>query len=152
MSSQVHIHAGIIYDRENDSDFRITDEARISAIYFRKRQNFTENIIYPHMLMDDLDVKLFDKVRNLLRSVNSAHSWLEMNNMDILRSALLYRKDHTSGEEGLTLAAALIFGKDQPFQAFYLHIKLKRWYAGKIWTAGMTGLPFVPTLLIHTFN
>jgi len=112
VSSQVHTHTGIIYDRENDSDFRITDETRISAIYFRKRQNFTENIIYPHMSMDDLDVKLFDKARSLLRSVNSAHPWLEMNNKDILRSALLYRKDHTSGEEGLTLAAALIFGKD----------------------------------------
>jgi len=36
VSSLVHKHAGIIYDRENDSDFRVTDERQISEIYFRK--------------------------------------------------------------------------------------------------------------------
>ena len=112
VSSQVHTHAGIIYDRENDSDFRITNEARISEIYFRKRQNFTENIIYPHLSIDDLDMKLFEKARALLYTVNPLHSWLQIDNMVILRSSLLYRKDVSMGEEGLTLAAALIFGTD----------------------------------------
>jgi ATP-dependent DNA helicase RecG len=37
VSSQIHTHAGIIYDRENDSDIRIEDDTRISELYFRKR-------------------------------------------------------------------------------------------------------------------
>lgn len=125
VSSQVHTYARIIYDRENDSDFKITDDARISAIYFRKRQNFTENIIYPHMSMDDLDTRLFDKARSLLRSLNPLHPWLELDNMDILRSALLYRKDHNSGEKGLTLAAALIFGKDSTISSILPAYKIE---------------------------
>ena len=36
VSSLVHKHAGVIFDRENDSDFRITDERQISEIYFGK--------------------------------------------------------------------------------------------------------------------
>jgi len=112
VSSQVHTHAGIIYDRENDSDFKIIDETRISEIYFRKRQNFTENIIYRHLTMDDLDATLFDKAKAWLYSANPLHPWLDMDNIAILRSSLLYRKDVSTGEEGLTLAAALIFGKD----------------------------------------
>ncbi len=46
VSSLVHKHAGTIYDRENDSNFRVTDERQISEIYFRKRQSFTETQIF----------------------------------------------------------------------------------------------------------
>jgi len=117
VSSQVHTYKGIIYDREHDSDIRIIDDDRISEIYFRKRQSFSENEIYSALTMDDLDSKLFDKARALIRSVNSTHPWLEEDNLTILRRALLYRKDFKTGKEGLTLAAALIFGKDETIQS-----------------------------------
>jgi len=42
VSSQIHTHKGIIFDRENDSDIRIEDHTRISELYFRKRNHFTE--------------------------------------------------------------------------------------------------------------
>jgi ATP-dependent DNA helicase RecG len=112
VSSQVHKYSGIIYDRENDSDFKIIDEAQISEIYFRNRQNFTENTIYPHMKMSDLDDRLFDKARKLLHAENPLHPWLGLDNLSILRSSLLYRTDLSTGQEGFTLASALIFGKD----------------------------------------
>ena len=35
VSSQVHKLKGIIYDRENDSDIKITDPHKISEIYFK---------------------------------------------------------------------------------------------------------------------
>jgi ATP-dependent DNA helicase RecG len=117
VSSQVHTYSGIIYDREHDSDIKITDVDRISEIYFRKRNDFTENKIYPSLTIDDLDPDLFDKARSLIRATNSIHPWLEEDNMTILRRALLYRKDFKTGEEGLTLAAALIFGKDETIQS-----------------------------------
>ena len=112
VSSQIHTHAGIIYDRENDSDIRIEDDTRISELYFRKRNYFTENEIFPYLKMDDLDENLFDKARAIIRSVDTSHPWISANNMTILRDSTLYRKDMRIGEEGLTLAAALIFGKD----------------------------------------
>ena len=49
VSSFVHKHGNVIYDQENDSDFRITDEARIAEMYARKRNVFTENQIYPKL-------------------------------------------------------------------------------------------------------
>lgn len=113
ISSFVHKHHSIVYDRENDSDFRITDEARISELYARKRNVFTENQIYPYLKIDDLDPSLFDKVRTRLALVNANHPWLEASNERILRDARFLKKDYTTGEEGLTLAAALIFGTDE---------------------------------------
>ncbi|MCD4664139.1 MAG: hypothetical protein K8R68_02640, partial [Bacteroidales bacterium] len=113
VNSQVHTYKEIIYDRENDSDFKITDTDRISDIYFRKRQEFTENQIYPALTMNDLNSDLFQKTRSIISALNRTHPWLGQDNQSILRSASLYRKDFKTGEEGLTLAAALIFGKDE---------------------------------------
>ena len=116
VSSQIHTHKGVIYDRENDSDIRIEDDSRISELYFRKRSHFTENEIFPYLQMDDLNEALFDKAKAVIRSVNASHPWLAISNMEILRSCGFYRKDNRTGEEGLTLASALVFGKDLTIQ------------------------------------
>ncbi|GHT51951.1 hypothetical protein AGMMS49982_10860 [Bacteroidia bacterium] len=116
VSSQIHTHAGTIYDRENDSDIRIEDNTRIAELYFRKRNLFTENEIFPYLFMEDLDENLFEKTRVFVRSVNVAHPWLSATNMEILRSCGFYQKDIHTGNEGLTLAAALVFGRDQIIQ------------------------------------
>lgn len=67
--------------------------------------------------MDDLDPALFDKARALIRGYKSDHPWLALDNEELLKSSSLRVKDFQNGEEGLTLAAALIFGKDTTIQA-----------------------------------
>jgi len=116
VSSQIHTHKGIIFDRENDSDIRIEDNTRISELYFRKRNHFTENEIYPALTMDDLDENLFTKARNFLRYVEPSHPWLTASDMDILRSCGFYQKDAYTLREGITLAGVLVFGKDITIQ------------------------------------
>jgi len=113
VSSLVHKHAGTIYDRENDSDIRITEDRQISEIYFRKRQNFSETQIFPALQMEHMNLELFDKVRRLIAAINSIHPWLTASNERILRDVNFLRRDFISGQEGLTLAAALVFGKDE---------------------------------------
>jgi len=115
VSSFIHKHGNVIYDRENDSDFRITEEARIAEMYARKRNVFTENQIFPYLSVQDLDETLFDKVKARLALVNANHPWLatSYSNERILRDARFLRRDFTTGKEGLTLAAALVFGTDE---------------------------------------
>jgi len=115
VSSFVHKHNNKIYDRENDSDFRITDEARIAEMYARKRNVFTENQIFPNLQVEDLDATLFEKAKSRIALVNTNHPWLAAgySNERILRDARFLRRDYTTGETGLTLAAALVFGTDE---------------------------------------
>jgi ATP-dependent DNA helicase RecG len=117
VSSQVHKCRNVPYDRENDSDLSLTDEARVKELYFRKRQVFTESELFRHLRVEDLDPNLFDKARKLIRGINPEHPWLGYSTDEWLRSSLLYRKDYQTGEEGLTLAAALIFGRDETIQS-----------------------------------
>jgi len=114
VSSQLHDHAGRIYFRAEDNDQDITgNQNKISEIYFQKRDYFTESTIYPFLRMDHLDPQLFHKARSIIRNANSTHPWLQMSDKDMLTSASLYRTDYKTGEQGYTLAAALIFGKDE---------------------------------------
>ncbi len=130
VSSLVHKHAGLIFDRENDSDIRITDDRQISDLYFRKRQNFSETQIYPALQMEHLNPEIFDKVRRLIAAINTTHPWLTASNERILRDVNFLRRDFNTGEEGLTLAAALVFGKDETIgsilPAYKLDVMIRR--------------------------
>jgi ATP-dependent DNA helicase RecG len=66
--------------------------------------------------MSDLDETLFEKARNLIRSNRANHPWLAVDNMQMLRDAVLYWQDYEQNKEGFTLAAALLFGKDLTIQ------------------------------------
>lgn len=117
-SSQVHDHSGRIYSREFEADLDITDDQqKVSDIYLRKRNFFTESIIYPHLTMEHLDKSLFEKARQIIRNNRSDHPWLLVSDEQMLRDSTLWRIDFKTGEEGLTLAAALIFGKDSTIQS-----------------------------------
>ncbi|HCV16202.1 MAG TPA: hypothetical protein DF637_07705 [Rikenellaceae bacterium] len=117
-SSQIHNHCGKVYYRAFEVDTDITDnQQKISDLYLRKRGFFTETLIYPHISMNDLDNALFDKAYKLIRNYRSDHPWLLVDKEQMLRDATLWRKDYQTGQEGLTLAAALIFGKDSTIQS-----------------------------------
>lgn len=124
-SSQVHKLNNTICDRENDSDIRITDQSRISDIYFRKRTIFTETQIYPAVTEDDLKTELFDKARTIIRAADPAHPWLALDNIGLMRSATLFCKDFKTGEEGVSLAGVLLFGKDETIQSILPAYKIE---------------------------
>lgn len=117
-SSQLHDHKGKIYIREVDSDIDITEnQQKISDIYLRKRNFFSESQIYPALKFEDFDEELFEKARQLIRNYRSDHPWLLESNEQMLKDSSLWRKDFASDTEGYTLAAALIFGKDTTIQS-----------------------------------
>lgn len=116
-SSQVHFYKGKIYIREFEVDIDITDnQQKVSDVFLRKRNFFTETKIYPHLTLDDLDSGVFEKALQLIKNNKSDHPWLFEDKMQLLKDASLWRKDYETGKEGLTLAAALIFGKDSTIQ------------------------------------
>ena len=65
-SSQVHKTNGVVFDRSNDGDFRVTQPHRIAEISNRKRTTYTENTIYPATTTDDLRMDMLPRLRNLM--------------------------------------------------------------------------------------
>lgn len=113
-SSQVHTCNKLTYDRIGDADINISSNTtQMSELYVRKQTDFTEKKMFPYLTVDDLDLSLMKRVRNLAKSKDSNHPWIEMDDMEIFRSAGLYGRDYSTGGEGFNLAAVLLFGKDE---------------------------------------
>ena len=123
-SSQVHRTGKLIYDRSNDGDFKVEQPHRIAEIANGKRNHYTEGIIYPALRMEDFKLELFPKLRNLIRSNDPAHPWLELDDRQIMEISGLWKADYQSGQEGFTLAAALLLAKHEVLQHIVPHYKI----------------------------
>lgn len=123
-SSQIHKSAGHIYDRSSDGDFKVGEPQLIADIYNRKRNHYSEATIYPIVKLSDFNADLFTTARNLIRGKNKDHPWLSLSNEQLLHKAGLWKKDYASGKEGYTLAAVLLFGKDETIRDILPHYKI----------------------------
>jgi len=150
--SQVVRHANRIYWRDGDADLDITNNnEQVSQLYLQKCQHYSETVIYPQLRMTDLAPELFQEARTIIRGFSVNHPWLSVDDQQLLREASLYRRDFSTGEEGFTLAAALIFGKDETIHsllpAYKVEAMVRRENQDR-WDDRVT----LRTNLIHTYQ
>ncbi len=113
-SSQVHRTNRTIFDRSADGDFRVVDQEATRLLYERKANFSTENRVIPYLQLADFRPELFARVRQMATvRQDGQHIWNTLSDADLLRSAGLWRRDVPTSQEGYTLAAALLFGKDE---------------------------------------
>ena len=112
VGSSVHRFKGTVFDRTADVDFKVSTDTQLAAMYIRKQEYYSERKIFPYLKIGDLRLDLLDRVRKMALARRANHPWAEMNDEELLRSANLYLKNFETGQEGYTLAAALILGKD----------------------------------------
>ena len=123
-SSQVHSYLGKVYDRNEDGDFEISNNPDlVRQLHLKKQGSFSENNIYPAITIYDLRSDLIQRSRTLANNNKPGHPWMELNDEQMLRSANLWNKDWKTGEEGFTLAAALLLGKDEVIHQILPHYK-----------------------------
>ncbi len=118
--SQAYSYKGVYYDRNDDGDFKLANKQLIAELYARKQSSFTENRVFPYLTMDDFEQEQFDLIRAI---VGKEHIWDTMSNDEILTSARMKLKDAQTGKEGYTLAAAMLFGKDNTIASVLPHHK-----------------------------
>ena len=116
-SSQAHRFKNKFFDRSVDGDFELRTDAEISALYLRKSTQYTENTIYPYLRFEDLRQESIDLARRLMANLRPQHPWLSLSDMEMFKQANLYRRDTASNQEGLTLAALMLFGKQEVIQS-----------------------------------
>ncbi|MBI9096469.1 MAG: hypothetical protein JEY71_16525 [Sphaerochaeta sp.] len=115
---------GKIFDRNFDSDLDITDnEGLVSQLYARKQDTYYVNKVYPVFSVSDLRHDLIDRALKMTRARTQNHPWQNMTDEEILRSAGLLLTDTSTGREGITLAAILLFGPDNLILSVLAHHK-----------------------------
>ena len=114
-STEIHKCKGKIFIRNYEGDFDISNNIPlIASVHNRKRKIFDEDIIYPHISIErDLRHDLIDKARRLANNnVKNKHVWMDMTDLELLKSVGLYKNDENTKQEGVTLAGIMLFGKD----------------------------------------
>lgn len=112
-SSQVHRCNGRIYDRNEDGDLDITDQTvQVAHLYQRKQATYSENNVYPWIQVNDLRGDLIERCRKHVRINRENHPWVDMDDLQMLKSAQLYQADLETGKPGVTLAGILLLGTD----------------------------------------
>ncbi|MCB0397893.1 MAG: putative DNA binding domain-containing protein [Flavobacteriales bacterium] len=126
-SSQVHSTAGRIFDRNEDGDLDVTKHTdQVTQLYLRKQNTYSENRVFPYTRLSDFKSGLFKRVRITAQNLSSGykeHPWVSMTDEELLRSAGLFKHDHQTGKDGYTLAAILLFGKDETIMDVLPHHK-----------------------------
>ncbi|WP_348814897.1 putative DNA binding domain-containing protein [Halomonas sp. H10-59] len=104
------------YRRNHEGDFRC-NEAEVQRMFAdRLEQQPADSRILAHFDVDDLDPASLQQYRNRVASRVPDHPWLTENDLGLLAKLGGWRKDRRSGEEGLTQAGLLMFGKTEAIQ------------------------------------
>lgn len=113
-SSQVHRCNGRIYDRNEDGDLDVTDHtSHVAQLYRRKETTYSENRVYPLLRLSDLRSDLIGRCREHVGINGQSHPWNGMDDLALLKSAQLHRRDPITGESGITLAGVMLLGLDE---------------------------------------
>lgn len=123
-SSQVHKTANKIFDRSTDGDFVVSTHAKRSELYLRKNTLYTENTIYPYLNAAHFTEGIVQKAKGIIRSNKPSHPWLELEDLDFFKASGLYRTDLQTNQTGFTLAALLLFGKEEAILSVLPHFKV----------------------------
>lgn len=131
-SSMVHNTNGVVFDRNEDGDYKVTIPERIANIYARKQSFYNENKVFPYAEMSDLREDLIKRARQMaINNSSKNHTWVDMSDEEMLKSLNLIERDLVTGKEGLTLAAILLFGKDTTILSALPHHKTDAIYRVK---------------------
>ena len=114
ISSQMVMIGSKIFDRNEDGDIDISRSVDlVGNLARRKSLEFAERKVFPYATEQDLKIsELMPKVRNMVKRIPD-HPWINMTDMEIMRSAGLYEEDKILGVKGFNLAAILLFGRDE---------------------------------------
>ncbi len=111
--TQVCLLNGKIWDRSYDGDINITNNSEaVYKLYTIKKRECFVNKVYPNLDIDFLDLSVIEKARKMAIGRDKDHAWKTMSYDELLRSSGLILTDPETKREGITLAAILLFGKD----------------------------------------
>ena len=100
------------YRRYSDGDY-LCSRDEVGRMLADQSDQPADCEILPNFTLEDLDKRSLEQYRNRFASRSPVHPWLKLDDRGLLEKLGGWRKDRTSGEEGLTVTGLLMFGKDE---------------------------------------
>ncbi|MEE4381450.1 MAG: RNA-binding domain-containing protein [Pseudomonadales bacterium] len=100
------------YKRNHEGDYRCT-EPEVRRMFRDASDEPQDSRILPHFGVDDLDAETLEAFRQRFRSREPDHPFLAQDDLGLLTQLGGWRRDRATGDEGLTLAGLLMFGRER---------------------------------------
>ncbi|MEG4170945.1 MULTISPECIES: RNA-binding domain-containing protein [unclassified Microcoleus] len=111
------------YKRNHDGDYRCTD-AEVRQM-LRDANDTPQDIqILEGFDLNDIDAETLKSFRQRFSSREPDHPWLALDDSDLLRQLGGWSRDRSTGKEGLTIAALLMFGRERSILDALPHYQL----------------------------
>lgn len=108
------------YKRLNDGD-RVCDEETVKRMLAEQVEDERDARILTGFGMSDIDMENLRIYRQMLKDEKPGHPYLEQDDFAFLTSLRGWRRDRLTGQEGLTLAGLLMFGRWSAIQEAVPH-------------------------------
>lgn len=106
------------FRRNFEGDYHCTEE-EIRAMIRDSSDVGIDGRLLPGSSMDDIDLESLQAYRNLFNAYKIGHPFSNLDNKGFLRNLGGYIFDRKTGEEGLTAAGLLMFGKGLSIREYY---------------------------------
>lgn len=100
------------YRRYSDGDYLCSRE-EVGRMLADQSDQPADCEVLTGFRLEDLDKRSLEQYRNRFASRSPAHPWLKLGDQELLEKIGGWRTDRTTGQEGLTVAGLLMFGKDE---------------------------------------
>jgi len=108
-----------IYERRDTINIlidSISDQLRIQE---RKRFYYPDNKVIRYIEVEHFNMEVYNRAMKLILQTRPSHPWLNMNFEEVMKSSGLWRTDLETKESGYTVAAVLLFGKNEIIRAIF---------------------------------
>ena len=100
------------FKRQQSGDYRCTED-EVKRMLAEQTEDERDARIVPGFTFDDIDISSFNAYRNRLAALKPDHPYLGASNLEFMRKVGGWRQDRETGDEGMTLAGLLMFGKHE---------------------------------------
>jgi ATP-dependent DNA helicase RecG len=108
-----------IYERIGASNCILTNLSDQLRIQENKRVYYPDIKIIKYLNETHFNLDIYKKALNLISQTKASHPWLKMDFEQVMKSSGLWRVDLYTRESGYTIAAALLFGKDEVISTIF---------------------------------
>lgn len=99
-SPDVHRRDNFFFDRNEDGDLNITKQNfQMANLFARKSKEHTEDEIFPHVQLSDLDAETLKECRQRAVNQRQNHPWSQLSDLELLKSAKLYQTNPSTLEQ-----------------------------------------------------
>ncbi|WP_404415150.1 RNA-binding domain-containing protein [Marinospirillum sp.] len=100
------------YRRNYEGDYKSTEQ-EVGRLLADRSEEPADSRLLNNFTLDDLDTTSLQQFRQRFASHKPTHPWLSENDEGLLKKLGGWRLDRQTGQQGLTLAGLLMFGRDE---------------------------------------